>query len=84
MKKLLILLTFICLNTVMQAQDPVRTPKNHGNDPVNTVNGSTGKYKDKHKTSNGKHFATNKRKIKKAKTESGKEKQTARNTEKGS
>ena len=93
MKKLIILLiAFFTLNSVKSIttnsdffQDPARTPKNSKQvDPVNTVDGSGGKYKKDHKHSNGKDFATRKRHVKTAKTrkDNGKEKQDSKPSDK--
>ncbi|PBQ33400.1 hypothetical protein CNR22_16980 [Sphingobacteriaceae bacterium] len=94
MKKLaLLLVTILTLNTVEGIsstllpvlQDPARTPKNSKQvDPVNTVDGSRGKYKKDHKHSTGKDFATRKRHVKTAKTkkDNGKEKQSTKTPDK--
>lgn len=81
----IILISFFDVKSLFR-QDPSRTPNNPKQvDPVTTVDGSTGKYKKDHKTSTGKHFASDKKHIKTAKVhhDDGQEKQKAKGTETG-
>lgn len=91
-KIIILLIAFFTLGSVKSRvnqpdlfQDPARTPKNSRQvDPVNTVDGSGGKYKKDHKHPNGKDFSTRKRHVKTAKTkkDNGKEKQQSKPSDK--
>jgi hypothetical protein len=89
MKKIFLLIVVLVSFTEAKSmflQDPSRTPNNPKQvDPVTTVDGSTGKYKKDHKTSTGKHFATDKKHIKtaKARYDNGLEKEKTKDTEPG-
>jgi|GEM_PF-4638201 len=64
---LLIIISFACIGASSLIsgnfeQDPARTPKEPGMaGPVTTVDGSTGKYRKKHKHPTGKNFARRKK-----------------------
>ena len=95
MKKLLLLpflVLFIgemkSLNTtplvsLSYTKDPARTPKEPRlSDPVTTVDGSTGKYRNKHKHPNGKNWARRRKHADTVKPKNqGKEKSKAKGTE---
>ncbi len=80
--KTFLLLIMVLITTTAFAQDPARTPKEPATyDKVTTVDGSTGKYRNKHKHPNGHNWARRKKHADTVKPSKRKEKSKSKTRE---